>query len=216
MALTIAQKQERQRVKQKEAMQRARDKQIAKMKDPAEKAKRLAKAKKKQDQRIAKICSPEYQEQQRKKALERAERAKAKQAAKPPAKRKATKGLKGRTALAEEQRVMDKIGTLPCIACLLHGRDNPIISLHHVFGRTRIDAHKFVLPLCCWHHDTLPEKEQREQYPDLLPVHAKGKYGGKKQFSEHNGTELELLVKVYEMLGLSLEPLRQFDIIIPN
>ena len=100
---------------------------------------------------------------------------------------------------------MDAIGRLPCIACWLHGRENPVLSLHHVFGRVGERAHAYVLPLCCYHHDTLLEADKRAQYPDMIPIHAKGKYGGKAQWKIHNGTETELLFKVYKLAGLPLE-----------
>ncbi|ELI1835885.1 TPA: Ref family recombination enhancement nuclease [Vibrio diabolicus] len=181
MALTIAEKLQRQREKQKQSMERARAKQIAKMNDPEERQKRF------------------------KKQLQQQERQKAKPVAKKPTKKIASKGLKGRTPTAEERRIMDAIGRLPCIACWLHGRENPVISLHHVFGRVGERAHAYVLPLCCYHHDTLLEAEKRAQYPDMIPIHAKGKYGGKAQWKIHNGTEIELLFKVYNLAGLPLE-----------
>ncbi|EGQ9234438.1 hypothetical protein SN13_14335 [Vibrio alginolyticus] len=181
MDLTIAEKLQRQREKQKQSMERARAKQIAKMNDPEERQKRF------------------------KKQLQQQERQKAKPVAKKPTKKIASKGLKGRTPTAEERRIMDAIGRLPCIACWLHGRENPVISLHHVFGRVGERAHAYVLPLCCYHHDTLLEAEKRAQYPDMIPIHAKGKYGGKAQWKIHNGTEIELLFKVYNLAGLPLE-----------
>lgn len=181
MALTIAEKLQRQREKQKQSMERARAKQIAKMNDPEERQKRF------------------------KKQLQQQERQKAKPVAKKPTKKIASKGLKGRTPTAEERRIMDAIGRLPCIACWLHGRENPVISLHHVFGRVGERAHAYVLPLCCYHHDTLLEAEKRAQYPDMIPIHAKGKYGGKAQWKIHNGTDIELLFKVYNLAGLPLE-----------
>ncbi|EPN3958719.1 Ref family recombination enhancement nuclease [Vibrio alginolyticus] len=189
MALTIAEKLQRRREKQKQSMERARAKQIAKMNDPEEREKRFKK-------------QLQQQERQRQRQIERQ---KAKPVAKKPTKKIASKGLKGRTPTAEEKRIMDAIGRLPCIACWLHGRENPVISLHHVFGRVGERAHAYVLPLCCYHHDTLLEADKRAQYPDMIPIHAKGKYGGKAQWKIHNGTETELLFKVYKLAGLLLE-----------
>ncbi len=80
-----------------------------------------------------------------------------------------------------------------------------MISLHHVFDRVGERAHAYVLPLCCYHHDTLLEANKRAQYPDMIPLHAKGKYGGKAQWKIYNGTEIELLFKVYKLAGLPLE-----------
>ncbi|ELP3328926.1 hypothetical protein R1W18_003750 [Vibrio alginolyticus] len=159
------------------------------MNDPEEREKRFKK-------------QLQQQERQRQRQIERQ---KAKPVAKKPTKKIASKGLKGRTPTAEEKRIMDAIGRLPCIACWLHGRENPVISLHHVFGRVGERAHAYVLPLCCYHHDTLLEADKRAQYPDMIPIHAKGKYGGKAQWKIHNGTEIELLFKVYNLAGLPLE-----------
>jgi len=119
MALTIAEKLQRRREKQKQSMERARAKQIAKMNDPEEREKRFKK-------------QLQQQERQRQRQIERQ---KANPVAKKPTKKIASNGLKGRTPTAEEKRIMDAIGRLPCIACWLHGRENPVISLHHVFGR---------------------------------------------------------------------------------
>ncbi|UTZ44627.1 recombinase (plasmid) [Vibrio campbellii] len=171
--------------------------------------KKQAAAKRAKNKQLAKIKSPEYQEKQRQKLIEQQERAKAKQ--KKTVKKKSTRGLKGRSATSGEREYQDKIGTLPCIACWLHGRENPLISLHHVYGRTIKNAHKFVLPLCAYHHDTLLPAEERAKYPDMIPIHAKGKFGGKYQFSRHNATEADLLRLVYEKLGLPLAELPEFS-----
>lgn len=66
-------------------------------------------------------------------------------------------------------------------------------------------AHADVLPLCCYHHVTRLEAEKPTQYPNMIPIHAKGKYGGKAQWKIHKGTETELLFKVYILAGLTLE-----------
>ncbi|MBO1664578.1 hypothetical protein JKA13_25140, partial [Vibrio parahaemolyticus] len=109
------------------------------MNDPEERQKRFKKQLQQQERQrqrqIERLNDPEYQKKQRDKQQQRIERQKAKPVAKKPTKKIASKGLKGRTPTAEERRIMDAIGRLPCIACWLHGRDNPMISLHHVFGR---------------------------------------------------------------------------------
>ncbi|ELK8500577.1 hypothetical protein RV040_004115 [Vibrio alginolyticus] len=80
-----------------------------------------------------------------------------------------------------------------------------MISLHYVFARVGERAHADVLPLCCYHHVTRLEAEKLTQYPNMIPIHAKGKYGGKAQWKIHKGTETELLFKVYILAGLTLE-----------
>lgn len=137
-----------------------------------------------------KMASPEYRAQQLEKAQARQQRSREAQANKP---RKSTRGLKGRTPTANEKRVMDALGKLPCIACWVHGKIQPEISLHHINGRTAPDAHEKQLPLCCWHHQLAAPPEIRKLYPWLVPVHADGKIGGKAEFERLNGTQAELL-----------------------
>lgn len=116
--------------------------------------------------------------------------------------RRPSKGLKGRTPTAEERRYADALGALPCIACSLHGMTSPIISLHHIDGRTAPDCHKRQLPLCNWHHQYAAPPETRKIYPWLVPVHADGNVGGKKAFEELNASQEELLKLAYQQACL--------------
>ncbi|EFN4739630.1 recombinase, partial [Escherichia coli] len=93
------------------------------------------------------------------------------------------------------------IGTLPCIACHIHGQHSPVVSLHHIFGRTAENAHKYVLPLCKWHHQYAAPAEVRDQYPWLVPVHADGKIGGKADFMRHNADEMTLYLMAIELIN---------------
>ncbi|EIG9281381.1 recombinase [Salmonella enterica] len=123
----------------------------------------------------------------------------------PPAKpRKPIKsrGLKGRTPTAEEKRIANALGSLPCIACYMHGVINNVVSLHHIDGRTAPDCHKKQLPLCNWHHQYAAPPEIRKIYPWLVPVHADGNVGGKSEFSRLNKPEGDLLVDAYLLAGL--------------
>lgn len=114
------------------------------------------------------------------------------------------KGLAGgRTPTADERRVMDKIGALPCECCARMGRYSPVISLHHTDGRTKPNAHMKTLPTCQWHHDTPASKEVLIQYPDLIPIHAKGSLGGKAAWREIFGSEVDMLVAVWEKAGVT-------------
>ncbi|EJL6751090.1 hypothetical protein NMS21_003836 [Vibrio alginolyticus] len=74
-----------------------------------------------------------------------------------------------------------------------------------MFARVGERAHADVLPLCCYHHVTRLEAGKLTQYSNMIPIHAKGKYGGKAQWKIHKGTETELLFKVYILAGLTLE-----------
>lgn len=197
--------------KQRVAAQRQRERQQAKLADPAyrqhQQEKRQATAKRSAEKRLARIRSPEYQEAQREKQrLKRQEVAQKPRSTVVSKPRKAsTRGLKGRTPTADERRVMDAIAKLPCTACWLHKHHQPIISLHHVNGRTAAGAHLDVLPLCRWHHQDAATKADREMYPWLVPVHASGSVGGKAEFTRLNASEEDLLLMAYKQAGITRE-----------
>ena len=93
----------------------------------------------------------------------------------------------------EERRIANALGALPCIACYMHGVISEEVSLHHISGRTAPGCHKKQLPLCRWHHQHAAPAEVRAKYPWLVPVHADGVVGGKKEFTLLNKSEMELL-----------------------
>ena len=216
MPLTSQQKQEKQLLRAKAAQQRARERALAKSNDPEEQEKRRKKQQEQNQRSIEKArlrqSDPEYQAKQREKARLKQIKRREKKITASPKKKTNNRGLKGRPATAYEKQVMDAIGQLPCIACSLHDRISPIVSLHHVDGRTKPLAHAKVLPLCCYHHDVLLEASLRSQYPDMLPIHAKGKYGGKKQWYDANLPEKNLGLLCYEKVGLTPNSDLFFDI----
>jgi len=101
-----------------------------------------------------------------------------------------SRGMKGRPPTAEEARFMDKMGKLPCIACLKDGWTNRTISLHHIDGRTKPGAHFLVLPLCGPHH----------QQDDTDPRGRISLHGRKATFQARYGTERELLAECISMI----------------
>lgn len=105
-----------------------------------------------------------------------------------------SRGMKGRPPTAEEARFMDRMGTLPCIACQKDGQTNHTISLHHIDGRTKPGAHFLVLPLCGPHH----------QQDDTDPRGRMSLHGHKKPFQARYGTERELLAECIAMLENSI------------
>ncbi|WOR42026.1 Ref family recombination enhancement nuclease [Citrobacter freundii] len=133
----------------------------------------------------------EQYEKQRKRQQRSAERSKLK-----PIKR----SLKGRTPRAAERTMMDKIGSLPCIACYVHGVTNDNATIHHINGRTADGAHAYVLSLCDHHHQHAAPAAIRAIYPWLVPVHADGTCGGKAAFEALNGTQENLYSLCLEMI----------------
>lgn len=180
--------------KQRRAAERARERQKAKMADPAyqqrQKEKRQASADRQRERQ---------REKRRIAALE------PKAAPVAVVRKKATRGIKGRTPTADEKRVMTALARLSCVACALHGKDQPLISLHHIDGREKTGAHYRVLPLCKWHHQHAAPKEIRVVYPWLVPVHADGNCGGKTAFTALNASEEDLLAIAYERAGIVRE-----------
>ena len=61
--------------------------------------------------------------------------------------------MKGRSPTAAQKRFHDLLCQhVGCIACRKEGLFNSWVSVHHVDGRTKPEAHWLVLPLCAGHH----------------------------------------------------------------
>lgn len=101
-----------------------------------------------------------------------------------------SRGMKGRPPTADEARFMSAIAALGCIACRKDGRHEPIVSIHHIDGRTKPGAHFLVLPLCGPHH-----QQDDTDLRGRISVH-----GRKATFQARYGTQLELLAECIEML----------------
>lgn len=96
--------------------------------------------------------------------------------------------MKGKAPSAEEKRFHDALCRfVGCIACRLDDGFNDHCSVHHCDGRTKPDAHKFVLPLCGSHHQPI--------LPGVESVH-----GNKFRFEQRYGTQRELLALCIEIL----------------
>lgn len=203
MAHTTEEKRQRMLDNARAAQVRAREREKEKRNDPqwraAQKQKQLAALQRQRERQAEKQNSPEHKQQLADKRQASWQRSK-----KPAATtRKPSRGIKGRSPTADERRVMDALGSLPCIACLLHGVTTSEISLHHIAGRTAPDAHKKVLPLCVHHHQHAAPADVREAYPWLVPVHACGTVGGKADFSQRNLPEMDLLIRAYALAGIA-------------
>lgn len=98
--------------------------------------------------------------------------------------------MKGRTPTKAERQLHDRIARLGCIACLLDGRQNPVVSIHHIDGRTKPEAHRQVLPLCAGHH------QDGTGAPGLIAVHPY-----KARFEQKYGTQEHLLSLVMTMVS---------------
>ena len=180
---------QRKLAKQREYQQRARERQLAKLTNPAYIEK----------QREKQRCA-------RARQIEKRQKRNAPLVTKKPLKQK---GMAGKARSRNELSLHDAMGALGCICCINSGLSEAYsgtpVSIHHIKGRTSRDAHKFVLPLCGWHHDTPlpPEIAGLGKYKNEFPLHAKGKEGGKSAWERVNGSQLELLRQVLSLLGMN-------------
>lgn len=101
--------------------------------------------------------------------------------------------MKGRTPTKAEKALHNRMATLGCIACRKEGIFNSLVSIHHIDGRTKPDAHKRVLPLCGPHH----------QHDDTDHAGRIGIHPYKARFEGKYGSQAELLA---ECLALLEEP----------
>lgn len=101
--------------------------------------------------------------------------------------------MKGRNPTADQRRYWDLLAErVGCIAC---HRDragylrNHHVSIHHVDGRTKPDAHWHVLPLCAGHH------QDGYGAPGLIAVHPY-----KARFEDRYGKQEALIRDCAEQL----------------
>ena len=98
--------------------------------------------------------------------------------------------MKGKTRTKDEKALQDRIANLGCIACLKDGVHNPVVSIHHIDGRTKQGAHTKVLPLCAGHH------QDGTGIPGLIAVHP-----WKKRFEQTYGNQYDLLDEVMKLIN---------------
>jgi len=89
-----------------------------------------------------------------------------------------------------ESEFHDIVAGLGCIACMLDGIINPVVSIHHIDGRTKKGAHMKVLPLCAGHHQNGTGNDI-----SLIAMHPY-----KARFESRYGTQAQLLELVNELL----------------
>jgi len=205
--------------KVKQQQERARNKQLAKMNGPEYKESMKAKARKRTElaveKRKAKLSDPAYKESliAKKKAADARKLEEAKNRP-PTTKRHALKkavnkvAYRERAKTADEKRLWDELGQLPCVACLVHGKERHPVSIHHMRGRSSEMCHAYIIPLCDWHHDTPAPKEIVKLHEWMIPRHAKGSLGGKPAFEAANAKETDLMLAAYTMIGRREEALK--------
>jgi hypothetical protein len=97
--------------------------------------------------------------------------------------------IKGRKPTKKEAEHMDKVSQLGCIVCRnTNGCITPA-EIHHIEGKTKVDSHFKVLPLCFDHH----RKGNR-----FRPI---SRHPYKRRFEEAYGKEEKLLEQVNRLLN---------------
>ncbi len=98
--------------------------------------------------------------------------------------------MKGKSPSAAQKRFHDALCTsVGCVACRMDGIGNFNVSVHHMDGRTKPDAHWLVLPLCAGHH------QDGTGAPGLTAVHP-----WKARFESEYGRQRDLLIGAIEVL----------------
>ena len=97
--------------------------------------------------------------------------------------------MKGRNPSAAEKRLHDRMAGIGCIACRINGDHSPMVSIHHIDGRTKPGAHTKVLPLCAGHH------QDGSGAPGLVAVHP-----WKRRFEAKYGRQTDLLAMCMSIL----------------
>lgn len=96
----------------------------------------------------------------------------------------------GRSVTKEQKRFHDMLcQQIGCVACRKIGIFNTWVSIHHVHGRTKPDAHWKVLPLCASHH-------QHDTASGAIAVHPH-----KGAFEAEYGKQETLLIGCIEWLA---------------
>ncbi len=76
-----------------------------------------------------------------------------------------------------------KVAAMGCIACLIDGKENHFVSIHHCDGRTKPGCQKKVLALCAGHHQDGTGNDKT-----MIAVHP-----WKRRFEEKYGTQEYLM-----------------------
>lgn len=98
--------------------------------------------------------------------------------------------MKGRNRNASEKRYHDLLcSVVGCIACRKTGDYTNYVSVHHIDGRTKPNAHWLVIPLCAHHHQDLGFSS------DFIPVHPY-----KTRFEAAYGKQIDLVRECVELL----------------
>lgn len=91
--------------------------------------------------------------------------------------------MKGKPTTKAQKEYHDLLcRVVGCAACRVEGRINLMVSVHHIDGRTKPDAHWKVLPLCAGHH------QDGTGAPGLIAVHP-----WKARFEREYGKQMVLM-----------------------
>jgi len=103
-----------------------------------------------------------------------------------------------RKATPQEQAHMNRVGKLPCIACLMDGNKTRA-NLHHIrteYGTSQRASHWETIPLCEGHH--------QGQIDNTKPVAI---HRAERTFVIRYCNEVQMLKTVWDSLGLDFETL---------
>lgn len=83
-----------------------------------------------------------------------------------------------------EKEYHNQVAGLGCIACLLDGGYNPLVSIHHTDGRTKPGCQRKVLPLCAGHHQNGTGNDKTMIAVHPFKARFEGRYGRQEALVE--------------------------------
>lgn len=113
--------------------------------------------------------------------------------------RKASLKTRQRPVTPAEKLLWSRLASLGCIACMKDGVWQPVVSIHHIEGRTKEGCHQLVLPLCAGHHQHGTGEDKT-----LVAVHP-----WKARFEARYGFQLELLAECMRLITITKDEAEQ-------
>lgn len=104
-----------------------------------------------------------------------------------------------------DQKRLDIIHRMPCLACAQEGCSQPSkTEAHHIVDkgyRKHSGGHQSTLPLCGWHHRGEPISG--DSCSEMTAYYGPSMAKNKRSFVKRYGTERELLARTDEVMGIA-------------
>ena len=109
--------------------------------------------------------------------------------------------MRGRSPTKQEKRFMDDLCQIGCVACRVSGFSTPLVSPHHIDGKTKPGAHFNTIPLCGKHHQE-PDTHKPKRW---ISRHGDGRAAFEREYGkEEDLRQLCLEIMDYEKVKRSI------------